>query len=218
MSFSFLLTPQVAGGTHPPEGDTTSLIHSTLSTLASKAASPTKRNSSGSKQNTSSNQIKRDTSSSSIKRDTSSSSVSDKRMGPDLSTRGEGNELKDVFAKLQKKTAAEEVQMHLAQMVGESADLELAETMSEASTKGMEKHGASITISDGEVVFVAIIMLLILILGYCYPMTIIQIALNQPCDIYDLCLMLMLKLGSHIQINTSITTLLLQITKHRILC
>ena len=216
MSFSFLLTPQVASGTHP--GDTTSLIHSTLSTLASKAASPTKRNSSGSKQNTSSNQTKRDTSSSSIKRDTSSSSVSDKRMGPDLSTRGEGNELKDVFAKLQKKTAAEEVQMHLAQMVGESADLELAETMSEASTKGMEKHGASITISDGEVVFVAIIMLLILILGYCYPMTIIQIALNQPCDIYDSCLMLMLKLGSRIQINTSITTLLFQITKHRILC
>ena len=217
MSFSFLLTPQVASGTHLSEGDTTSLIHSTLSTLASKAASPTKRNSSGSKQNTSSNQIKRDTSSSSIKRDTSSSSVSDKRMGPDLSTRGEGNELKDVFAKLQKKTAAEEVQMHLAQMVGESADLELAETMSEASTKGMEKHGASITISD-EVVFVATIMLLILILGYCYPMTIIQIELNQPCDIYDLCLMLMLKLGSHIQINTSITTLLFQITKHRILC
>ena len=217
MSFSFLLTPQVASGTHLP-GDTTSLIHSTLSTLASKATSPTKRNSSGSKQNTSSNQIKRDTSSSSIKRDTSSSSVSDKRMGPDLSTRGEGNELKDVFAKLQKKTAAEEVQMHLAQMVGESADLELAETMSEASTKGMEKHGASITIIDGEVVFVAIIMLLILILGYCYPMTIIQIELNQPCDIYDLCLMLMLKLGSHIQINTSITTLLFQITKHRILC
>lgn len=218
MSFSFLLTPQVASGTHLPEGDTTSLIHSTLSTLASKAASPTKRNSSGSKQNTSSNQIKRDTSSSSIKRDTSSSSVSDRKMGPDLATRGEGNELKDVFAKLQKKTAAEEVQMHLAQMVGESADLELAETMSEASTKGMEKHGASITISDGEVVFVAITMLLILILGYRYPMTIIQIALNQPCDIYDLCLMLMLKLGSHIQINTSITTLLLQITKHRILC
>ena len=68
-------------------------------------------------------------------------------MGPDLATRGEGNELKDVFAKLQKRTAAEEVQMHLAQMVGDSADLELAETMSEASTKGTVQNLVSITVS-----------------------------------------------------------------------
>jgi len=109
-------------------------------------------------------------------------------MGPDLATRGEGNELKDVFAKLQKKTAAEEVQMHLAQMVGESADLDLAETMSEASTKGMEKHRVSITISDGEVVFCyATDTNIRLLLSY----DIIQIALNQPCDMtYALCLCL----------------------------
>ena len=68
-------------------------------------------------------------------------------MGPDLATRGEGNELKDVFAKLQKRTAAEEVQMHLAQMVGDSADLELTETMSEASTKGTVQNLVSITVS-----------------------------------------------------------------------
>ena len=108
------LTPQVGNGTPLPEGDTTFLIHSTLSTLASKAASPTKKGSSGSRQNTSSNQVKRNTSSSSIKRETSSSSVGDRNVGPDLATRGEGNELKDVFAKLQKRTAAEEVQMHVA--------------------------------------------------------------------------------------------------------
>ena len=211
MSFSFLPTPQVANGTPLPEGDTTFLIHSTLSTLASKATSPTKRNSSGSKQNTSSNQVKRDTSSSSIKRDTSSSSVSDRRVGPDLATRGEGNELKDVFAKLQKKTAAEEVQMHLAQMVGESADLGLAETMSEASTKGMEKHGASITISDGEVVFCSHNYATDTNIGYCYPMTIIQIVLNQPCDMtYALCLC---------NLDHAYKSILLfQITKHRILC
>ena len=82
--------------------------------------------------------MKKNTSSSSIKRETSISSVDDRKVGPDLATRGEGNELKDVFAKLQKRTAAEEVQMHLAQMVGDSADLESTETMSEASTKGME--------------------------------------------------------------------------------
>ena len=68
-------------------------------------------------------------------------------MGPDLATRGEGNELKDVFAKLQKRTAAEEVQMHLAQMVGDSADPELTETMSEASTKGTVQNLVSITVS-----------------------------------------------------------------------
>ena len=67
-------------------------------------------------------------------------------MGPDLATRGEGNELKDVFAKLQKRTAAEEVPMHLAQMVGDCADLELTETMSEASTKGVEQYGVSTTV------------------------------------------------------------------------
>ena len=82
--------------------------------------------------------MKKNTSSSSIKREISSSSVGDRNVGPDLATRGEGNELKDVFAKLQKRTAAEEVQMHLAQMVGDSAELESTETMSEASTKGME--------------------------------------------------------------------------------
>lgn len=74
-----------------------------------------------------------------MKRDTSGSNISDRKIGPDLVTRGETNELKDVFAKLQKKTAAEEVQMRLAHTTGEPVEPVLTNTESKTSIKGTDE-------------------------------------------------------------------------------
>jgi len=77
-----------------------------------------------------------------VKRDTSGSNLSDRKIGPDLVTRGETNELKDVFAKLQKKTAAEEVQMRLAHTSGravEPVEPGLTNTESKTSIKGTDE-------------------------------------------------------------------------------
>ena len=124
----------------PPQGgDTSFIIQSTLTSLHT-LASKTKESTSGSNlKQTASGSRQRKDAGSPVKRDTSGSNLSDRQIGPDFVTRGEGNELKDVFAKLQKKTAAEEVQMRLAHPAGESGEPELTETVSKASTKGKDK-------------------------------------------------------------------------------
>ena len=76
-----------------------------------------------------------------MKRDTSGSNISDRKIGPDLVTRGETNELKDVLAKLKKKTAAEVVQMCLVHTLGEPVEPGLtADTESKTSIKGMNEN------------------------------------------------------------------------------